>query len=134
MRSRQRIGEQHRKLFQRGDRASGLGRHACNAGDERLARRLGLILEPGEAGGIDQLQQAGALLVGQVRDEVLLGRDVGADVAALGGVEPVRVVLAWNGCDERVDDRGQRLSLQGGEFGGHGVTFLGVIKWIGGRR
>jgi hypothetical protein len=53
-----------------------------------------LILEPGEAGSIDQLQQAGELLVGQVRDEVLLGRDVGAAVAALGGVEAVRVVLA----------------------------------------
>ena len=80
-------------------------------------------MNPKRPAAIDQLQQAGELLVGQVREEVLLGGHVGADVAALGCVEPVRVVLAWNGCDEGVDDRGQRLPLQGGEFDGHGVTF-----------
>ena len=84
---------------------------------------LGLILELEEAAAVDQLQHAGELLLGQVREEVVLGCDVGADVAALGRVETVGVVLVRNGCDEGVDDRGQRLPLQCGEFDGHGVTF-----------
>ena len=92
--ARQRIGEQHRKLPQRGDHPSGLGRHACDVGDDLLAPGLGLILEPEKAGSIDQLEQARELFLGQMREEVLLGGDVGADVAALGGVEPVGVVLA----------------------------------------
>jgi len=86
------------------------------------SRGLVLILELEEAHAVDQLQHAGELLVGQVRLEVPLGCRIDPDVAAPGSVEPVRVVLAWDGCDEGVDDRRQRLPLQGGEFDGHGVT------------
>ena len=71
-----------------------------------------MILELEEAEAIDQLQHAGKLLLGQVGEEVLLDCGIGADVAARGRVEPVRVVLVRNGRDERVDDRGQRLPLQ----------------------
>ena len=119
--SRQRVGEQHRKLPQRGDHPSGLGRDACEVGDDLLAAGLGLILQPEQAGSIDQLEQARELFLGQMRAEVLLGGDVGADVAALGGVEPVGVVLARHGCDECVDNRGQRLPLQCVEFDGNGA-------------
>ena len=73
-----------------------------------------MILQPDQGGGIDQLKQAGELLVGQMGDEVLLGGNVGADVTALGGVEPGWVVLARNGRDEGVDDRGQSLALAEG--------------------
>ena len=70
-----------------------------------LSTDLRLILEAEQSGGVDQLQHARKLLLGKVREEVLLDRPVGADVAALGCVEAVRVVLARDGCNEGVDDR-----------------------------
>ena len=79
-----------------------------------------MILQPDQAGGIEQLEQAGELLVGQVAHEVMLRGNVGPDVAALGGVEPGWVVLARNGRDEGVDDRGQGFALESVEFEAHG--------------
>ena len=110
--ARQAVGEYHRKLIQRGDRPRALGRDAREVGDDRLPDGLGLILQADEAGGIEQLEQAGELRVWQVANEVLLRGDVGPEVAALGGVKPGWIVLAWNGRDEGIDDRGQSLALE----------------------
>ena len=135
LRSWNAVREKHRKLVQRSDPCRGLGRYGGNVAENLFAAGLGLILEFEQAGAVDQLQQAGALLVGHLRQQIVLGGHVGADIAALGCVEPVRVVLAWHRCHEGVDDRGQRLALQGGEFDGHGVTFrVGVAGSIRRRR
>ena len=82
-----------------------------------------LIVDAEEAGSIDQLQHAGKLFLGKVCEEVLLDCHIGTDVAALGRVEPVRVIFVRNGCDEGIDDRGQCLPLWCTEFDGHGMTF-----------
>src|SRR6187200_1082062 len=64
IRSGKAVGEQHRQLIQRGDRAACLGRDGCEVGEDLLADGLGLILELEESGAVDQLQQAGELLLG----------------------------------------------------------------------
>src|SRR6201997_456871 len=112
----QAVSEDHRKLIQRGYRSRALGRDAREVGDDGLPVGLRLILQPGEACGIDQLKQGG---------EMLLSGDVGADVAALGGVEPRWVVIARNRRDEGVDDRGQGFALERVEFEAHG----GGLSW-----
>ena len=126
----QAVGEHHRKLMQRRYCTRALGRDAREVGDDRLPDGLRLILQPDQAGGIEQLEQAGELRVGQVAHEVLLRGNVGAEVAALGGVKPGWVVLARNGRDEGVDDRGQGLALQSVEFEAHG----GDLSWSVGCR
>jgi hypothetical protein len=70
------------------------------------------------------------LRVGQVALEVLLRGDVGPEVAALGSVKPGWVVLARNGRDEGIDDRGQSLALGSVEFEAHG----GDLSWSVGYR
>ena len=116
--------------MQRGYCSRAFGRDASEVGDDRLADGLGLILQPDEGGGIDQLEQAGELLVGQVGDEVILRGNVGTEVAALGRVEPGWVVLAWNGRDEGVDNRGQSSALESVEFEAHGADlFCSIGCW-----
>ena len=125
--SGQAVGEQHRQLIQRGDRRSGLGRYGGDVGEDLLAGGLGLLRELEKAEAVHQLQQAGELILGQVREEVLLGCGVGPHITALGCVKAVRIVLAGNGCDERVDDRGQRLALRCGELDGHRRDLSGFV-------